>query len=276
MNPAGVPRKFTFAGEDVRRIPFVLALFLLISLIAHASAFFLFQIVYPPQSSIAAPQPPLTVLDERRPDHQALLRWIDAEDPAPAASGAINITDRLLEVKYRPSFATMRTAPLTAPEPPATILFPPARDPLSIIRSVEAKPEPPPKPPASNPTRLVFSPELADRVPEELPPLTVNAKVDTAVDVPEFLIGVTDRGEIRFVFPQRPSADPGLVPISADPDLMADSKTLDSEASDQLSRIKLKPGTPELAWGRVRIEWGPEIYQEKAPDDKTPARKSRP
>jgi hypothetical protein len=113
--------------------------------------------VYPPQASIKPPHPSLSVIDLRRPDHQALLRWIDAEDPAPAAAGSSNITDRLLNVTYQPSYATMRTSPLAVPETPPTVLFPPARDPLAIIRSVETKPAPLPPPDVAKLTRVVFS-----------------------------------------------------------------------------------------------------------------------
>ena len=126
MNTAGISR-LIFNWDQVRRIPFVLVGFVLISAAAHLCAFFVFQVVYPPQASIKPPHPSLSVIDLRRPDHQALLRWIDAEDPAPAATGSSNITDRLLNVTYQPSYATMRTSPLAVPETPPTVLFPPAR-----------------------------------------------------------------------------------------------------------------------------------------------------
>jgi hypothetical protein len=263
MNQAGTPRSLTFSWEQVRRIPLVLPALVLVSALGHFGAFFLFQVVYPPQASINAPHPSLTLADPRRPDHQALLRWIDAEDPAPASTGVSSITDRLLDLPYRPSYATMRTMPLPVPEPPPTILFPPARDPLAIIRSVEAKATPAPPPSPVKPTRVVFSPEFAGRVPRSLPPLTMTTRVSKAVDAAEFLIGVSDRGEVRFIFLQRASAD------------VDEAAALDAEAADRLMRVKLDPGPAELTWGRARIEWGPDIYAEPGAAKKTPTAKAR-
>src|SRR5215213_90758 len=121
MSNAGQTRSLTFHWQ-VSRVPLILLAFILLSAVGHFCAFFLFQVVYPAQASIKPPHPSFTFLDPRRPDHQALLRWIDAEDPAPAATGASNIADRLLDIKYRPSFATMHTAPLAVPESPASVL----------------------------------------------------------------------------------------------------------------------------------------------------------
>src|SRR5688572_15066740 len=100
MSTAGQPRSLTFNWQ-VSRVPLILLVFILISPFGHFCSFFLFQVFYPPQASLKPPHPSFTVLDPRRPDHQALLRWIDAEDPAPAATGAASITDRLLNVQYR-------------------------------------------------------------------------------------------------------------------------------------------------------------------------------
>ena len=261
-----VPRPGLTFSWDLRRIPLVLVGFILLSAGAHVCAFFIFQVVYPAQVSIKAPHPSFSVLDPRRPDHQALLRWIDAEDPAPAATGSSDITNRLLDIPYKPSFAAMRTAPLAVPEPQPSVLFPPARDPLAVIRSVEAKPAPPPPPEVANPTRIGFSSELADRVPESLPPFTISKKVTQPVEPAEYLIGVSDRGEIRFVFQQHVSAESTVAPEAA---------ALEAEAADRLSQVKLKPAAPELTWGHVRIEWGPEIYLPSVPQKDAHGPKSR-
>jgi hypothetical protein len=253
MKSSAIPRSLTFGWDQVRRIPLVLGAFILISLALHSAAFFLLQVVYPPQASIKPPHPSFSILDPRRPDHQALLRWIDAEDPAPSGAGGSNIAERLLDIPYRPSFTAMRTQPLALPESVQPVLFPPARDALAIIRSVEAKPEAWSAPPPTHSSRVVFSGELAQRVPERALPFAVNTRVAKPVDVPEFIVGVTDRGEIRYIFPQRSSADPNAMPEVA---------KLDEEAAEQLSRLKLNPAESPLTWGRARIEWGAEIYEE--------------
>src|SRR4030095_8853916 len=116
MIPASNQRGMTFHWEVKRRWHTVLPGFILISLIVHAATFFIFRVTYPPQASMAAPPPEVTVLDPNRPDHQALLRWIEAEDPSPAINGGNAVTDRLLQVEYKPSYARLRTPPLTLPE----------------------------------------------------------------------------------------------------------------------------------------------------------------
>jgi hypothetical protein len=87
------------------------------------------------------------------------------------------------------------------------------------------------------------------------------------VDSAEFLIGVSDRGEIRFIFQQRSSADPNAV---------LEAAALDAEAANRLALVKLKPGGPELTWGRARIDWGAEFYQASAPPKNSSGTKARP
>jgi hypothetical protein len=239
MNATGAPRSLTFAW-DFKRVPLVLGGFCLLSLGAHIATFFLFQVVYPPQTSITAPPPPITVLDPSRPDHQALLRWADAEGPAPVASGPDILSERLLEVTYRPSYSTMRTAPLMLPETTAPAQYPPARDPVSIIRSAEPKPVAAAIPKAQRITRAVFSANLA--APET--PITIAARSAESLEPAAFLIGVTDRGEIRFVIPQQSSGSPAM----------------DAAASQALSRIKLQPTQSPITWATATIEWGADTF----------------
>jgi hypothetical protein len=244
MNARGEERQTIFHWEVVRRFPTVLPGFILISLLVHGAAFFAFQVVYPPQASMSAPPPAITVLDPQRPDHQALLRWIDAEDPTPAMSAGNAITDRLLQVAYKPSYATLRTPPLMLPEEPARVQFPPARDPLTIIRSVEPKPSIPPEPPASDPTRIVFTGDLGRRPVAALPPLVIRAKSTKELEPASFLVGVDARGAVQYVVSQSSSGNTAI----------------DGEAADYLGKLKLAPGDQPISWGHVTIQWGPEAY----------------
>jgi len=237
-------RQTTFHWDVVRRFPTVLPGFILISLLVHAAAFFAFQVVYPPQASMSAPPPEITVLDPQRPDHQALLRWIDAEDATPAMTAGNAITDRLLQVSYKPSYATLRTPPLMLPEAPVRVQFPPARDPLTVIRSVEPKPLVPAQPPAGDPTRLVFTGDLGRRPVAVLPPLVVRTKSTKELQPASFLVGVDARGVVQYVMPQ----------------LSSGNAAIDGEAADYLGRLKLVPGDQPISWGRVTIQWGPEVY----------------
>ena len=242
MNVAGAERALIFAWDRVRRVPMILPGFLLLTFIGHVGAFFLFRIVYPTQVSLPMPQPTVTVLDPSRPDHQALLRWAESEDPAPAATQS-GITERLLGVPYRPSFATVRTAPLTLPPDPGSLQYPPPREPIALIRSVEPRPAPPPPPPPSGPTRIKLSRELADRMPGTVA-FTFKTKSPEPLDAAEFLIGVTDRGEVRSAILQRSSG----------------SDTFDAEAADQLTRLSLTHADAPIAWGRATVQWSADAY----------------
>src|SRR5579871_6950726 len=129
MKPAATPVDLTFSTPNDSGFPFVLFLCVLGSLLAHAATFFLFQVVYPQRVTIPQPAPRVSLLTPSSPENVALLRWIEAEDPALVASDHADAPPGLAEVRYRPSFARPRTAPLGAPEEqPHAVRYPPARD----------------------------------------------------------------------------------------------------------------------------------------------------
>lgn len=244
MNPPGEQRGMIFHWDLVRRFPTILPGFILISLVVHAFAFFAFQVVYPPQETMSAPPPAITVLDPQRPDHQALLRWIDAEDATPVVTAGNSITERLLQVAYKPSYEALRTPPLTLPDEPGHMQYPPARDPLSIIRSVESKPTPPSALVAGDPTRISFNGDLGRRPVASLPPLAMKTKSAKILEPARFLVGVDARGAVQYVIPQQSSGN----------------ALIDAEAADYLSRLKLAEGDEPISWGNVTVQWGPDIY----------------
>jgi hypothetical protein len=244
MIPASNQRGMTFHWEVKRRWPTVLPGFILISLIVHAATFFVFRVTYPPQASMAAPPPAVTVLDPRRPDHQALLRWIEAEDPSPGISASNAITDRLLQVDYKASYAAPKTPPLMLPEDVPRAQFPPARDPLSIIRSAEPKPPAPVPLATGDSTRVTFAGNLQQRIGDRLPPFSVTKKSAVELEQTAFLVGVDAHGTIKYVMPQFSSGDAAL----------------DGEAQRYLEGLKLAPGAPEISWGRATIQWGSDAY----------------
>lgn len=255
MNPAStapVGRALIFAWERVRRVPVILPGFIVLVFAGHVGVFFLFRVTYPTQESLKAPQPAVTLLDRSRPDHQALLRWADAEDIAPASTQT-GITDRLLEVPYRTSYATVRTAPLTLPPETSRVQYPPPRDPLALIRSVEAKPAAPAALPPSAPTLVRFSGELSGRGRGQQT-LTLEKRSAKEMEPAEFLIGVTDHGELRYVVLQRSSGN----------------EAMDAQASELLSRLELAPSADPVTWGRATIQWGADAYRAETPGTKPP------
>ena len=223
-------------------VRFILPGFILLSFLAHVGAFFMFRVVYPPQESLPMPPPPVTVLDPSRPDHQSLLRWAEAEDSSPAAAQT-SVTDRLLEVSYRPSFSTVRTAPLTLSPSTGQIQYPPPRDPLTLIRSVEAKPSPPTPPAPTAATRISFTGSLADRA-AAVNPVQISNRSTVPLETTEFMVGATDRGELRFVVLQHSSGN----------------EALDSEVAEQISRMRLAKSDEPITWGKATVQWGADAY----------------
>ena len=247
MNPAAKPPAMTFAWETPRKLAVVLPGFLVLSLLAHAATFFLFQIVYPEHVTIAAPPPTVSLLDPQRPDHQALLRLIEAEDPAPVTAAQAVIPPALLDVRYRPSYETVRTFPQTLAEPSVVVQFPPPRDPLTIIRS--AAPAAPGPAPARAPgvTRLAFSGDLAARALVRNPPVAFQTHRAAPLESARFLIGVTDRGEVRFVFLQSSCGDPAT----------------DEAAAAHLAQLSFSPGDAPITWAHAAFTWGDDVYAAK-------------
>jgi hypothetical protein len=222
-----------------------LPVLVLASIALHSSAFFLFQAKdegfrAPPRSA-----PSVQLLTPFGPDgggsreNEALLQWVATQDPALVAQIPGVEPKGLLDVRYRPSFHTLRTPPLSVPPEPATVQFPPPRDPLALIRSVTParKPKLPEFP--SQPTRVTVSAALATRAPKDLPMIPA-ARTDTAVEPTSLLVGITADGEVRFSFPQHGSG----------------SAALDSEAAAFVEKIHFTPAPGPVEWGTVSFIWG--------------------
>lgn len=246
MNAAGrQDRTLTFAWDPPRKWIGILPAFIAISLVAHALTFFLFQIEYPARVTISAAAPSVTLLNPQRAEHQALWRLIEAEDPAPVATAQSTVPAHLLEVPYRPSYATVRTRPLTLPETSPAVQFPPARDPIAVIRSASPKPPASASPPARSATRLLLGESLTTRS-LVTPFLIALPKPATEPLTPAgFLIGVSDKGTVRFSFLQTSSGD----------------RRADTAASAALERITFARDNAPMAWASVTVVWGDDVYR---------------
>ncbi|MDB6173028.1 MAG: hypothetical protein JWL59_2339 [Chthoniobacteraceae bacterium] len=218
--------------------------FILVSLVAHTATFFLFNVVYPERATLPAPPPPITILDDSTPENQALLQWIEAENPALIAMAPQVEPPNLLKAEYRPSYQVIRTTPRTVAESIAGDQMPYAKDPLSIIRSSEKNAVRAPLPSKSQPTSLSFSGGLSSRELAK-PPILSFSKSSEPLDRIRFLIGVTDRGEVRFSFVQNSSG----------------SKKLDAEAEVHLKNLSFVPAEPPLTWGFATFDWGSDVYE---------------
>src|SRR5205823_4367150 len=79
---AAEPLLFTWDSPRGQRT--TLAAFLVLSLVAHALCFYVFQIVYPGPVALLPPPARITFIAPDSEKGRTLLRWIDAEDPAVA------------------------------------------------------------------------------------------------------------------------------------------------------------------------------------------------
>ncbi len=81
---AASPLLFSWATPQRRRR--ALILFLIASVVLHAFGFYIFQVVYPPTVALLPAPARLTVISPDDPESLALLRWVEAEDPALAST----------------------------------------------------------------------------------------------------------------------------------------------------------------------------------------------
>ena len=118
---AGAPLVFSWDPPRKRRR--ALIVFLILSVALHALCFYIFQIVYPPTVALMPPPARVTLISPDDPESLALLRWVEAEDPALTTT-----TQRLPEAKSlvlppirrRPSYAShqpkLKTPPPLTPD----------------------------------------------------------------------------------------------------------------------------------------------------------------
>src|SRR5512133_581471 len=71
-----------FSWDSPRQQRTMLTAFLVLSLLAHALCFYIFQIVYPAPVALLPPPARVTFIAPDSEEGRTLLRWIDAEDPA--------------------------------------------------------------------------------------------------------------------------------------------------------------------------------------------------
>ena len=220
--------------------PFILFGCVAASLFAHAATFFLFQVADPLGTSIPRSAPQVSVLTPSSPEAIALLHWIDAQDPALVGAANSVAPPGLFDLAYRPSYTAKLPTPLGPVEQPVAVAFPPARDPLAIITSADARPPAPPAVSAPHPTTVIFSSALAARAPAPLPPIVLKTRTAEPVEPTRHLIGVTERGEVRFVFLQSSSGN----------------SSLDDQAAAHLQTLAFTPGDAPITWATATVTWG--------------------
>ena len=240
-----------FGWERPARFRWKFFLLILLSAFVHVGTFFLFQIVYPPRVTIPPPAPEVSLLLPTTAENRALLRRIEAEDPALVAATPSVTPPDLFQQKYFASYETVRTQPRTVAADAAVIRYPSPRDPLAIIRSVAPPAQLASVPPPPVLTRIGFSTPLATRAPAKSVEWNFTPRASSPLEPASFLIGITDRGEVRYIFQQHSSGDPKL----------------DAQAAAQLPRLDFQPADSTIIWGIATITWGDDAY---SPNPRSP------
>ncbi|MHA3774227.1 hypothetical protein ACXR0O_22090 [Verrucomicrobiota bacterium sgz303538] len=253
MNPPPEkPRANSFEWEAERRFPLIFAGLLFISFLAHAAAFFIFQVRYPQRVTIPPLAPQVTVLSPDLPEHQQLLAWIAAEDPALGASATRATLPGVQQVPYQPSYAAVRTLPRSAPGRIDPVPLPAGLNGIALLEASVEDAIPQEKAPFRLTTSLTVSEALAARAMRGS--FTVRAPGSSPLDSAEFLIGVSSSGEVRYSFLQRSSGN----------------NDVDDAASAELSKLSFSPAPSPITWGFVTVSWGDDTYLPQTQAPRTP------
>jgi hypothetical protein len=244
---AGEP--LLFSWDSPQRQKAVFASFLVLSLVAHAFCFYVFQIVYPTPVAVLPPPARVTFIAPDSDEGRTLLRWIDAEDPALAFTthlppGASLRT--LPTAEHRPSYSASK--PILKDLPPLKPdLRIPSSQPPGAVRSLSRKTAPTT---ATGRTSIGFSKDLDEFGAPNLPQSRFAASNKETPETLRFRVAVNNFGEIRYCFPINSSGDPAL----------------DEQARLQVIRSRFPPhrragGNPgsSLVWGIATVQWGSDV-----------------
>src|SRR5262245_58715567 len=195
---AAEPLLFGWDSPRWRRT--TLATFLVLSLMAHALCFYIFQIVYPAPVALLPPPGRITFIAPDSEEGRTLLRWIDAEDPAVAFTtypvpgarlGALPKTEHL------PSYSTVEPILKELPPLKPDLRIPSSRPPdavHSVVRKTTA---------ARGNRRMYisFSKELDQFGSPILSQPDFATSTEETPETLRFRVAVNDLGEIRYCFP---------------------------------------------------------------------------
>ncbi|MGC1322098.1 MAG: hypothetical protein WA849_07945 [Candidatus Udaeobacter sp.] len=238
-----------FSWDSPRRRRTMLAAFLLLSLMAHALCFYIFQIVYPTPVALLPPPARVTFIAPDSEEGRTLLRWIDAEDPAvaftthPAPGARLGALPR---TEHLPSYSTVK--PILKELPPSKPdLRIPSSQPPGAVHSIVRKTAPARGTPR---TYISFSKELDQFGTPAVPQSGFATPNQETPETLRFRVAVSDLGEIRYCFPINSSGDP----------------VLDEQARLQVVRSRFsqnrQTGTgagSSLVWGMATIQWGSDV-----------------
>jgi len=229
----------------------VLASFLVLSLVAHALCFYVFQIIYPTPVAVLPPPARVTFIAPDSDEGRTLVRWIDAEDPAlafmthlPPGASLRTLPNAQHVASYSASKPFLKDLPPLKPD----LRIPSSRSP-GAVRSPSRKTAPAI---ATGRTSISFSKDLDQFGAPSLPQSRFAASNKETPETLRFRVAVNNFGEIRYCFPINSSGDPAL----------------DEQARLQVIRSRFPPhrragGNPgsSLVWGIATVQWGSDVVR---------------
>jgi hypothetical protein len=244
--------RLIFNWDPPRRHNLAIAGFLVASFMAHAFSFYLFQIVYPPTVALLPPPARVSLINSNSDEGRALLRWVDAEDPALAST-----TWRAPEAKAH-ALPKVPHVPSYFATEPALKEAPPLVADLRIPSSQSLGPVPMVHPHVVQPISVVstsvsFSKEIRDLGAPRLPPANFKASTNEPPESVRFRIAVGNKGVVRYCFPLDSSGD----------------SALDEQARSfvALCRFPARSAGSEdsLVWGIAAMEWSNDVAHPRRP-----------
>jgi hypothetical protein len=237
-----------FSWNSPRQQKAVLAIFLVLSLVAHALCFYVFQIVYPTPVALLPPPARVTFIAPESEQGRTLLRWIDAEDPAlaftthPLPGARLGALPR---VEHAASYSALEPILQGIPALKPDLRIPSSRPPGAVrtfSRKTIAR--------DTGRTYISFSRELDQFGAPSVPQLRFAASNEETPETLRFRVAVNEFGEIRYCFPINSSGDPAL-------DEQARLQVVRSRFSRN-GGIVARPGSSPV-WGIATIQWGSDV-----------------
>jgi hypothetical protein len=244
-----VAEPLLFGWASPRQRKAALAVFLVLSLVAHALCFYVFQIVYPTPVALLPPPARVTFISPASEESRTLLRWIDAEDPALAFTTHPPPGARLGALptaEHVPSYSALEPILKEIPALKPDLHIPSSRPPGAVRafsrKTVSAG--------GTSRTYISFSKELDQFGAPSLPQLRFAASNAEAPEALRFRVAVNELGEVRYCFPINSSGDPAL-------DEQGRLQVVRSRFSANIG-IAAEGGS-SLVWGIATIQWGSDV-----------------
>jgi hypothetical protein len=236
-SPSSTRRALIFDWQPIRWNT-RLFLLILLSILLHFVAFYLFQIIYPATKTLPPATAQIEVLDWQRPEDRGVLEWTEVHDPSKLT---LPRSDSSIVTKLIPDYRPLWNDLIPRRRTPNLETNPvPGQSEPSLLtpRLLFATRTPPPVP--ANHTMFrsswVLGSSLERRAPTELSPLPTT---DRLLEPCQFFVRVNPAGKVTQLFLLHSSND----------------ASADEKVAAWLREIRFSPAA-EDSWDTVRIDWG--------------------